>query len=121
MTTAQTPEIPRPEYPRPSFVRAQWLNLNGTWAFEFDPGDSGFERGLVTSELSGEIRVPFTPESELSGIGDVDFHEAVWYRRIVDVPAAWSGQRGAPAPAGLSTTTRRCGWTAWRSPGTAAD
>ena len=46
-----------------------------------------------TSELSGEIRVPFTPESELSGIGDVDFHEAVWYRRVVEVPAAWSGQR----------------------------
>ena len=28
--------IPRPEYPRPQFVRENWMNLNGTWAFEID-------------------------------------------------------------------------------------
>jgi len=88
-----TDQTPRPEYPRPSFVRESWVNLNGAWGFAFDPGDSGFERGLVDSVLAGEIIVPFSPESELSGIGDVDFHEAVWYRRDVEVPAAWSGQR----------------------------
>lgn len=26
----------RMEYPRPQFVRDAWLNLNGTWQFEFD-------------------------------------------------------------------------------------
>ncbi|WNF00404.1 glycoside hydrolase family 2 TIM barrel-domain containing protein [Streptomyces luomodiensis] len=85
--------VPRPEYPRPSFVREEWLNLNGTWQFAFDPGDSGLERGLVHQELSGRILVPFCPESELSGIGDTDFHPAVWYRRTVHIPADWSGRR----------------------------
>ncbi|GAA4212408.1 hypothetical protein [Actinocatenispora rupis] len=75
---------PRPEYPRPSFVRDEWLTLNGSWQFAFDPGDSGRERGLVEAELPDRITVPFCPESELSGIGDTDFHPAVWYRRAVD-------------------------------------
>ncbi|ARC56701.1 Beta-glucuronidase [Frondihabitans sp. 762G35] len=91
MTTAITP--PRPEYPRPQFTRERWLNLNGRWQFEFDPGDSGLERGLVDRPLAGEITVPFAPESTLSGIGDTDFHEAVWYRRAVTVPGDWAGDR----------------------------
>ena len=62
--------IPRPEYPRPQMVRQEWLNLNGTWDFEFDPGDSGLERGLLETPLSDSITVPFVPESEMSGIGD---------------------------------------------------
>lgn len=85
--------VPRPEYPRPSFVREEWLNLNGTWQFARDPGDSGLERGLVTAELPERILVPFCPESELSGIGDTDFHHAVWYRRTVRIPDAWAGRR----------------------------
>lgn len=86
----QTDEaIPRPEYPRPSAARAMWLNLNGTWQFEIDQGDSGMERGLVERELSGTITVPFAPESIRSGIGNVDFLECVWYRRQVHVPEQW--------------------------------
>ena len=37
--------------------------------------------------------VPFCPESELSGSGNVDFYNAVWYRKNVNVPADWAGQR----------------------------
>jgi beta-galactosidase/beta-glucuronidase len=85
--------LPRPEYPRPQFVRPDWLNLNGRWQFEIDRGDSGLERGLVDRELDAEILVPFCPESELSGIGDVDFLEAVWYRRTVQVPAEWADRK----------------------------
>ncbi|MCU1528114.1 MAG: beta-galactosidase [Frondihabitans sp.] len=29
----------------------------------------------------------------MSGIGDVDFHEAVWYRRSVTIPLDWAGDR----------------------------
>src|SRR4051794_8942083 len=87
------PEVPRPEYPRPSFTREDWLTLNGTWQFARDPGDSGLERGLLHAELPDRITVPFCPESALSGIGDTDFHHAVWYRRSVIVPAAWAGRR----------------------------
>ncbi|WP_435111942.1 glycoside hydrolase family 2 protein [Nocardiopsis synnemataformans] len=84
---------PRPEYPRPQFTRPDWLCLNGAWGFEADRGDSGLERGLRDAELSGTITVPFCPESELSGVGDTDFMEAVWYRRTVRVPDAWAGRR----------------------------
>ncbi|WP_246063708.1 glycoside hydrolase family 2 protein [Nonomuraea longispora] len=87
------PVVPRPEYPRPQFVRAAWQCLNGTWQFERDPGDSGLERGLLDRDLTGEIVVPFCPEAPLSGIGDPDFHPAVWYRRTVQVPDEWAGQR----------------------------
>jgi beta-galactosidase/beta-glucuronidase len=85
--------IPRPEYPRPQFVRPDWLCLNGTWEFAIDQGDSGLERGLREQALGGTITVPFCPESELSGVGNRDFLVAVWYRRTVDIPAAWRGRR----------------------------
>ncbi|NLF30347.1 MAG: beta-galactosidase [Planctomycetes bacterium] len=83
---------PRSEYPRPQFVRPQWLCLNGTWQFEIDAGDSGLERGLRDRELAGTITVPFCPESALSGVGHVDFMNAVWYRKVVEIPAAWDGR-----------------------------
>ncbi|GHD54431.1 glycoside hydrolase family 2 protein [Streptomyces galbus] len=86
-------DLPRPEYPRPQFVRDAWLNLNGTWQFETDRSDSGLERGLTGRALADTITVPFCPESALSGVGDTDFLEAVWYRRTVTVPADWAGSR----------------------------
>ena len=89
MTTTSTAPLPRPEYPRPQMVRSRWLCLNGEWEFEVDHGDSGLERGLLERPLTGRITVPFAPESEASGIGDVDFLGAVWYRRRVTVPADW--------------------------------
>ena len=85
--------IPRPEYPRPQFVRKDWLCLNGAWEFEIDQGDSGLERGLLGGPLEGSITVPFCPESKLSGVGNNDFLEAVWYRREVEIPSNWTGQR----------------------------
>lgn len=92
VTSDAVEQKPRPEYPRPQLSRKDWINLNGTWDFEFDPGDSGFERGLLNSKLSQKIIVPFVPESKLSGIEDVDFHEAVWYRRKVQIPKSWNGK-----------------------------
>jgi len=86
-------DLPRPEHPRPSVVRDTWLNLNGWWTFEQDHGDSGLERGLLTRELKGRIQVPFCMESRLSGIGDTDRCLAVWYRREVEVPRAWTGRQ----------------------------
>ena len=93
MTKTKVGAVPRAEYPRPQFVRDEWLCLNGAWEFETDPGDSGLERGLVGRPLAGRITVPFCPESELSGVGNTDFLNAVWYRRDVEIPAAWRGRR----------------------------
>ncbi|WP_176012724.1 glycoside hydrolase family 2 protein [Victivallis sp. Marseille-Q1083] len=86
--------IPRSEYPRPQLVRQDWLNLNGTWSYEFDPGKSGVARGLAASKgFAGKITVPFCPESKLSGVGHTDFIEAMFYHRQLVVPADWSGKR----------------------------
>jgi len=86
--------IPRPEHPRPDFQRSDWLNLNGTWQFEIDAKGDGEQRGLTSGkDLSGKIRVPFCPESKLSGIGHTDFMTHVWYRRMFEVPAPLKGKR----------------------------
>lgn len=87
--------IPRPEYPRPQLCRGpeSWQNLNGSWEFEFDFGDSGRERRLWELPFSRTITVPFCPESRLSGIGYTDFIPAVWYRRRVSLtPEQLSGR-----------------------------
>ncbi|GAA1588974.1 glycoside hydrolase family 2 [Kribbella sancticallisti] len=84
--------LPRPEHPRPQFVRPDWLNLNGEWQFEIDRSDSGLERGVKDRDLQQRIVVPFAPESELSGIENVDFLEAVWYRTTTTIPGDWAGK-----------------------------
>ena len=86
-------DVPRPEHPRPQLQRPAWRNLNGSWQFEIDQGDTGRERGLLERDLSGTITVPFAPETAASGIGDRDFLEAVWYRRTLTIPADWDGLR----------------------------
>jgi hypothetical protein len=91
----ETPNaIPRPEHPRPDLQRADWLNLNGTWEFEIDAAGDGEQRELTSGHaLARSIRVPFCPESELSGIGETDFMTHVWYRRSFEVPPSWRGRR----------------------------
>ena len=71
---AKANDLPRKEYPRPQFERESWINLNGTWTFDFDFGQSGVDRQYQSSEkFSQNITVPFCPESELSGVKHTDF------------------------------------------------
>lgn len=92
-TFAQT-SIPRPEHPRPQFVRDSWVNLNGTWTYAFDFGESGLQRDFNESKgFDSDIIVPFCPESKLSGVGYKDFINSMWYHREVEVPAAWDGKK----------------------------
>ena len=88
-----TTSIPRDEYPRPALVRGEdsWVCLNGKWAFAFDFGKSGRERGMIDGgDYPLTITVPFAPESKLSGIEYTDFIAAVWYRRSFAVPQGFS-------------------------------
>ena len=85
--------IPRPEHPKPQFERENWLNLNGKWEFCFDEKKIGKEQKFYEKHLENEIIVPFCPESVLSGIGDTDFHNCVWYRKDIKIPAEWENKR----------------------------
>ena len=86
-------DLPRSEYPRPQFERADWVNLNGTWSYSFDFGQTGAERDWRNSKgFDGKILVPFCPESSLSGVKHTDFIPCLWYQRSIDVPAAWEGK-----------------------------
>ena len=87
-------DLPRKEYPRPQFEREDWINLNGTWTFDFDFGQSGVDRQLQNSEkFSKNIIVPFCPESELSGVKHTDFINCMWYQRKISIPANWNGKK----------------------------
>jgi len=85
------PFTPRAEYPRPILVRDQWQSLNGHWLFRVDPDD----RGLTDAWFDGPwtdaqtIMVPFSMESEASGIDEPDGAAVVWYQREVIKPEAW--------------------------------
>ncbi|XID93995.1 glycoside hydrolase family 2 protein [Paenibacillaceae bacterium WGS1546] len=85
----------RQEHPRPQFIREDWVNLNGEWEFEFDDGNVGDREKWKTGgkPFSRRIHVPFAFQSKLSGIGDPDFHDTVWYRTELDIPASFAGKR----------------------------
>ncbi|MDF2924019.1 MAG: glycoside hydrolase [Paenibacillaceae bacterium] len=77
--------IPRPEYPRPDWQREEWLSLNGRWSFQFDPDNAGIKeqwQSPSSAPLDGEITVPFSWASPLSGIGRNE-KGIGWYRRTL--------------------------------------
>ncbi|MEV7096961.1 sugar-binding domain-containing protein [Amycolatopsis sp. NPDC051045] len=82
------PDHALPEYPRPQLTRPRWLNLNGVWEYAGRPLSPDEPR---PSGYAERILVPFPPESALSGIGRRD--EVLWYRRLVEIPDDWRGQR----------------------------
>ncbi|MBT2757259.1 glycoside hydrolase family 2 [Mesobacillus foraminis] len=85
----------RQEYPRPQLKRKNWLNLNGTWQFAFDDENVGVKEAWQRNgaAFTKEINVPFAYQTKLSGIEDPGFHDHVWYRRELTVPADWKGQQ----------------------------
>lgn len=88
--------LPRTDYPRPQWMRREWLSLNGEWEFAYDAGLSGKARGMAEQgEYPLKINVPFCPESRLSGLGNIDFIPAVWYRRTMSIKKAHGHARAA--------------------------
>jgi hypothetical protein len=79
------PEYPRPQLARPSLEHPQWMNLNGEW--QYAPGD-GQGAPPFGRTLKDQVLVPYPIESALSGVQKhADF---MVYRRLVDVPAAFT-------------------------------
>ena len=68
-----------PNYPRPQFVRKNWTDLSGKWSFRFDDTKTGYQQGWYKGFNDKEILVPFTYETEKSGINVSEHHECVWY------------------------------------------
>lgn len=85
--------IPLPEHPRPDFERPNWQNLNGDWAFAFDPNNIGLQESwqLGNHPFDKKITVPFPWGSQLSGLADEA--DIGWYQRTISVDKAWEGQR----------------------------
>ena len=73
-------------YPRPQMKRNSYINLNGQW--EFGVGDN------EPASYDKKIRVPFCPESLLSGIHE-HFPEGagLWYRRSFALPEGFNRGR----------------------------
>lgn len=81
-------ECPLPEYPRPQMVRDLWINLNGMWNYSIT------ESPLMPECFEGEILVPFSPESILSGVGRVlEKNEYLWYQKKITIPKEFFGKR----------------------------
>ncbi|MCD8330590.1 MAG: glycoside hydrolase family 2, partial [Lachnospiraceae bacterium] len=83
------------EYPRPQLRREQYTMLNGTWDYLFEEEGNASEASPVHPGESfrpdGQILVPFSPESLLSGVNPQLLPgQSLWYQRTVafDPPPA---------------------------------
>ena len=77
-----------PEYPRPQMRRSSFINLNGEWDYAFTAAGE-----KQPEKWQGKILVPFSPESELSGVGRrLMPDEYLWYRRDWVRPEDMSGR-----------------------------
>lgn len=80
--------LPLAEYPRPQFERKDWICLNG----EYDYAVTG-DTVDAPKKYDGKILVPFSVESELSGVGKALLPEQrLWYRRKFTVGKKFSGK-----------------------------
>lgn len=69
--------MPLAEYPRPQLQRDSWLCLNGPWDYAILP-----EREPL-KDYQGNILVPFSPETQLSGVErTVSETDALHYRKV---------------------------------------
>ena len=82
------PDVPWDIYPRPQLRRDSYVCLNGTWDFAAVSGSA------VPEAFDRTIRVPFAPESMLSGVDEV-FEEGtvLWYRRQFVLPEGFRRDR----------------------------
>lgn len=68
---------PLSEYPRPQFERKDWLCLNGEYEYAITA-----EKAEAPEKFDGTILVPFSVESELSGVTKpLAPEQRLWYRR----------------------------------------
>jgi len=82
---------PLPEYPRPQLVRESYWNLNGVWEYAIGKKQM---MGSCPDQMDGEILVPFSPETSLSGVvRQLQPDETLWYRRTFTLPEGFLKDR----------------------------
>jgi hypothetical protein len=75
--------------------RSQWLCLNGIWNYQGGQtvgSANNPDNALAFPAQTEKIRVPFCPESVLSGIKRKQ-EVNMWYQRHFTLPAAWRGKQ----------------------------
>ena len=76
--------IPLRMHPRPQFARNRVKVLNGWWEYaivECEDADKRWRGADIPQTMDGKIRVPFSPETVLSGVGrQLQPNELLWYR-----------------------------------------
>ncbi|MGI8313649.1 glycoside hydrolase family 2 protein [Halobacillus mangrovi] len=73
------------EYPRPQFRRNDWIDLNGTWKFQFDDENVGEQEAWFKQGVQGEgIQVPYVYQSEMSKVNDQEHHSIIWYEKTFE-------------------------------------
>ncbi len=80
---------PLPEYPRPQLERKDWMCLNGEYdyAITADAAD-------MPKKYDGKILVPFSVESEASGVGKVLLPEQrLWYKKVFTLGKEFNNKR----------------------------
>lgn len=101
-----TPDNVLSEHPNPQFERSSFISLNGTWSYalrdcpnSLAPYASKALRQAVLEavrpqEFDGDILVPFSPESALSGVErQLMPDQLLWYSRSFDRPEMTSNDR----------------------------
>ncbi len=79
--------LPLSQYPRPTLRRDSYLCLNGEWDFDISEGDE-------VLKFNKKIRVPFPPESSLSGYGEgIPEGTLMHYRRSFTLPEGFISDR----------------------------
>ena len=56
---------PLSDYPRPQFIRNSYICLNGEWDYKISKSP------VIPPSFDGKILVPYSPESELSGVNHI--------------------------------------------------
>ena len=86
-TDSVSRDCPLADYPRPQMVRGNWFCLNGVWDYAIT------ESACQPVCFDGQILVPFSPESELSGVErSLKPDEYLWYSRDVRIPYDFEGR-----------------------------
>lgn len=90
-------EPAEPVHPRPQFARESFKVLDGWWDYAIVPAAdaaAAWRNASAPTSWDGRIRVPFSPEAPLSGVGrQLQPDELLWYRRALDPGRPVDGER----------------------------